>query len=132
MISAALLDTHVLLWALAEPEKLSAQSRALLSDRRVDLWVSAASAWEIATKHRIGKLPGAARIVADFDDHLELLGAHPLSVTTAHALRSGSAQWDHRDPFDRVLAAQAELEGLPFMTADPVFASRPEITVIPA
>ena len=132
MISAVLLDTHVLLWALAEPHKLSAGARALLADRRVDLYASAASAWEIATKNRIGKLSGAGRIVTDFERHLEQLGAHPLSITAAHALRAGSLQWDHRDPFDRMLAAQAEIEGIPLITADPVFTSRRDITVVPS
>jgi PIN domain nuclease of toxin-antitoxin system len=130
--SAVLLDTHVLLWALAEPERLSPNARALLSDRRVDVWVSSASAWEIATKHRIGKLPGASRIVSAFPQHLDRLGARALAITAQHAVTAGAWEWDHRDPFDRMLAAQSTLEALPLMTGDPVFASRTEITVVPA
>lgn len=132
MTRALLLDTHVLLWALTQPEKLTARARLLLADRKVDLFVSAASAWEIATKHRIGKLPGVERIMSDFEQHVDRLGAHTLSITPAHALAAGQLDWHHRDPFDRVLAAQAQLEQLPFMTADPVFGERADLTVVPA
>lgn len=132
MTRALLLDTHVLLWALTQPEKLTARARLLLADRKVDLFVSAASAWEIATKHRIGKLPGVERIMSDFEQHVDRLGAHTLSITPAHALAAGQLDWHHRDPFDRVLAAQAQLEQLPLMTADPVFASCNDLTVIPS
>ncbi|HET8957188.1 MAG TPA: type II toxin-antitoxin system VapC family toxin [Microcella sp.] len=132
MTRALLLDTHVLLWALAQPRKLSPSARSLLSDRSIDLVVSAASAWEIATKHRIGKLPGAAGVIGDLDRHLDRLGAQHLSITTAHALTAGLLDWDHRDPFDRMLAAQARLEQLSLMTIDPVFDERVELTVVPA
>jgi len=130
--SAVLLDTHVLLWALAEPGKLSQNARSVLADRRIDLWVSAASAWEIATKHRIGKLPGAGRLVRDYERNLDRLGAQPLPITAAHALSAGNLDWHHRDPFDRVLAAQAQLEQLPLMTADPVFSEWADVTVVSA
>ena len=132
MTSAVLLDTHVLLWALAEPQKLSSSARDILTDPRTDLWVSAASAWEISTKHRLGKLPGAADIIGALDRHLETLGAQRLSIDMHHAARAGSLDWDHRDPFDRMLAAQAELESLPLMSADPVFAQRAGVRLIPA
>lgn len=132
MTSAVLLDTHVLLWALAEPQKLSSSAHDILTDPHTDLWVSAASAFEISTKYRLGKLPGAADIIGSLDRHLDTLGAQRLSISMHHAARAGSLDWDHRDPFDRMLAAQAELENLPLMSADRVFAQRSGVQLIPA
>jgi PIN domain nuclease of toxin-antitoxin system len=132
VIPAILLDTHVLVWALTEPDKLSARAHDLLADARVDLWVSAVSAFEIATKYRLGKLPGAETVLNDFERHLDRLGAQRLAISVPHAARAGGLDWDHRDPFDRLLAAQAELESLPLMTADTVFEQRSAVTVITA
>lgn len=124
-----LLDTHALLWAIGEPARLSSAARKLIVDRSNDLAVSAASAWEIATKVRIGKLPGAERIVDDYAGQLRRLGAEELAISGAHALLAGSLRWAHRDPFDRVLAAQAITEGMPFLTADPAFTDLAALTV---
>jgi PIN domain nuclease of toxin-antitoxin system len=115
-----LLDTHVLLWALASPDKLSSEVRTLLEDPETDVLVSAASAWEIATKYRIGKLPGAEKIVDGYAAHLTTLGARELPVGSAHALAAGLFAVAHRDPFDRMLAAQAIALVVPLITADPV------------
>ena len=100
-----LLDTHTLLWALAEPQRLSAHAADLIRDPTNVVLVSAASAWEIATKHRLGKLPGAGPIVAGFVAHLATLRAEELPVRSIHALQAGSFVVEHRDPFDRMLAA---------------------------
>ena len=132
MTSAVLLDTHVLLWALAEPYKLSSSARDILTDSRTDLWVSAASAFEISTKYRLGKLPGAADMIGALDHHLDSLGAHRLPIAVHHAARAGSLDWDHRDPFDRMLAAQSELDSIPLMSADRIFAQRAGVRLIPA
>ena len=132
MTRGLLLDTHVVLWALAEPDRLSETARITLADPRVDLWVSAVSAFEIATKHRLGKLPGAERILAELNPLLTRLGAQQLPITMSHASIAGSLEWDHRDPFDRLLAAQAQLESLPLMTADVVFGQLPSVRVSPA
>jgi PIN domain nuclease of toxin-antitoxin system len=120
-----LLDTHALLWALLSPRELSGKARRLLSDRSNTLLVSPASAWEIATKSRIGKLNDARDVVANYDAHLRTLGAIDTPITTAQALLAGGFNVDHRDPFDRMIAAQATLLGVPVVTRDPAFALFP-------
>jgi len=122
---SVLLDTHVVLWAFSSPYKLSPAARTLLENPDTAVLVSAASAWEIATKYRLGKLPGAERIVKGYLAHLTTLGARELSVGSAHALAAGLFAVEHRDPFDRMLAAQAIAEGVPLVTADPAMALFP-------
>ncbi len=116
-----LLDTHVFLWALMTPEKLLPATRAAIESPRNRLYVSAASAWEAATKARLGRLVGAEAAVEGFRSHIRRLGASELPITVEHALLAGRLSHSHRDPFDRMLAAQAMLEGLILVTADPVF-----------
>ena len=125
-----LLDTHVLIWALGAPERLPASVRARLIDRRQRLAVSAASAFEIATKHRLGRLPEAAAFVHDFDRQVTRLGADNLPIDARHAVTAGMLEWSHRDPFDRMLAAQAMTEGLMLVSADTVFQGLPGIRVL--
>lgn len=129
-VSAGLLDTHALVWALTSPERLSARAREVVEDRSVALWVSAGSAWEIATKHRLGKMPGIEGLLAGWDRQLGRLGARELPISSAHARLAGSLDWSHRDPFDRMLVAQASLEGLPILTRDPQIAAYPQATAI--
>lgn len=114
-----LLDTHIFLWAVLEPERLRSSVRATLQDPKTELLVSAASAWEIATKFRIGKLPGAKAVVADYTRIVSELYAESLPITPAHALKAGGWEVPHRDPFDRMIAAQATIEALPLVTTDP-------------
>lgn len=114
-----LLDTHAFLWALIEPDKLSSKTRRLLEDDLTEVMVSAASAWEIATKFRLGKLPGAKRVVAGYEEALHGLQATQLAMTSDHALKAGSWKVQHRDPFDRMLAAQSELGKLALISCDP-------------
>jgi PIN domain nuclease of toxin-antitoxin system len=125
-----LLDTHVLLWALTDPGRLSPVAAAHLGDATNPLLVSAATAWEIATKHRLGRLPQAQVLTATYEDHLHRLGAETLDVTSRHALLAGSLTWDHRDPFDRMLAAQCLVEGLPLVSADHALAGFAGLTTI--
>ncbi|MHB8370422.1 MAG: type II toxin-antitoxin system VapC family toxin [Leptospirales bacterium] len=113
-----LLDTHVFLWAVLEPEKLSPRSLELLEDPDNTLLVSVVSAWEISTKFRLGRLDGAKNIVRHYQQALSGLGARSLAITDAHALRAGSWPMDHKDPFDRMLAAQAHLESVPIVSVD--------------
>ncbi|MGV1007201.1 MAG: type II toxin-antitoxin system VapC family toxin [Dermatophilaceae bacterium] len=119
---ALLLDTHALLWALTDPDALSPTARRLVADSDTDLVVSAASAWELATKHRLGRLPDAGPLLAAHHRHVARLGAGWLDITADHALLAGGMAWRHRDPFDRMLAAQCLVEGLTFVTKDLVFA----------
>ena len=125
-----LLDTHALLWALAQPDLLSILARSILRDASNGVLVSSASAWEIATKRRIGRLRNAEPIVAGYAAHLRMLRAEDLPITAEHALLAGSFQGAHRDPFDRMLAAQAMVEGVPLLTNDRAFESFPELKTI--
>jgi len=122
--SSYLLDTHVLLWLLGDPGRVPGAVREELADRRNTLLVSAASALEISTKVRIGKLD-APTLPSTLGRHLADLGAVPLPVSVDHALLAGSMRWEHRDPFDRLLVAQATLEGLVLVTVDAVIAALP-------
>jgi len=116
-----LLDTHVMLWALTEPTRLGNRAREVIENPASQLAVSAASAWEIATKHRQGRLPQADALLSAYSRHLDRLGAIRLAVAEDHALLAGRLEWNHRDPFDRMLAAQAMIESLVLVTGDPTF-----------
>jgi PIN domain nuclease of toxin-antitoxin system len=122
---AFLLDTHALLWWLAEPERLSPVVHATLADPGQTVFISAASAWEIATKHRLGRLPTAEVLLQDGWLLMESQGFQPLPVSWGHGLRAGNYPMPHRDPFDRLLVAQAELEQLILITLDPALAPFP-------
>ncbi len=113
-----LLDTHTLLWALLTPELLSSRVRELVLDRSNMVLVSAGSAWEIGTKHRLGKLDEAGEVVDNYADHLARLEASEVPITSAHALTAGRFDVAHRDPFDRVIAAQSLLLGVPVASKD--------------
>lgn len=117
-----LLDTHVILWALTEPARLGREARKVIENHSSRLMVSAVSAWEIATKNRLGKLPQADVLLGAYPKHLDRLGVIRLPVAEDHALLAGRLEWAHRDPFDRMLAAQAMIESLVVVTGDPVFA----------
>ena len=123
MAVAVLLDTNALLWSLLEPDKLSASALATVKDPETVLLVSSASAWELSIKHKLGKLTSASRVLADFTGHLKRLQANVLLITPDHALAAGSLPLHHRDPFDRMLIAQAQLEDVPVVTSDDAFDS---------
>jgi PIN domain nuclease of toxin-antitoxin system len=125
MAPSLLLDTHALLWWLVEPEKLSPLAEAAISDPAATIFVSAASGWELATKVRLGKLPGADGLLQDLPSLLQQQGFQPLAVQLHHGVRAGGYRQAHRDPFDRLLAAQAELEGLQLVSLDPALATFP-------
>ncbi len=116
-----LLDTHTLLWWLDGDPRLSQRARRLIGNDETTVLVSAASAWEICTKFRLGKLPGAATVATDVMACLDSQGFLPLPITVDHAQRAGGLPGPHRDPFDRVLIAQSQAEDLPLVTLDPVF-----------
>ena len=116
-----LLDTHALLWLLLEPTKLSKRVRTLLARVDTEVVVSSATAWEIATKHRLGKLDQAGEVVRGYQQHLRTALATELVISSAHALLAGSFKTAHKDPFDRLIAAQGTLETLPVVSTDPAF-----------
>lgn len=118
----ALLDTHTLLWWLFDDPRLSLVARAILADPGNEILVSSASAWEIATKFRLGRLPAATVLAQDIGAWVARAGFSALPITIAHAQRAGAWPQPHRDPFDRMLAAQGAVEDVPLVTRDPVFA----------
>ena len=120
-----LLDSHVLLWWWFEPERLSEQAQKRLGDPATAVMVSAATMWELSLKHHQGKLPELEVVIGDLAGLLQADGFQPLPIVLAHGLRAGSYGQPHRDPFDRMLAAQAELERLVLLTADPQLSSFP-------
>jgi PIN domain nuclease of toxin-antitoxin system len=125
MAPSLLLDTHALLWWLVEPEKLSTFALAAINDPAASIFVSAASGWELATKVRLGKLPGAEQLLQDLPSLLQQQGFQPLAVQLHHGVHAGGYSQAHRDPFDRLLAAQAELEGLQLVSLDTALATFP-------
>lgn len=124
-----LVDTHVLLWLLGEPNRIPEYVRDVLADRTNPLLVSSASALEIAAKVRLGKLQ-APGLVQTLPARLSALDATRLPITVDHALLAGSISWAHRDPFDRLLVAQATLEDATFVTVDKTIASLPVLRVL--
>ena len=113
-----LLDTHALLWWWKDDPRLSKRAAAAIADESNTVLVSAASAWEIAIKHRIGKLSGAASALREFNELIVADGFIHLAVSYQHALKAGGFDIEHRDPFDRMLAAQSIIEGATLVTDD--------------
>ena len=116
-----LLDTHALLWWLAGDAKLSPRAKRSIADQRHEIFVSAASAWEVATKHRIGKLPGAGPLAVDFARVIRSQGFTALPISIEQAQVAGELPGDHRDPFDRMLIAQAREERLALVSSETLF-----------
>lgn len=113
-----LLDTHVLLWLLADPDRIAQQARTAIEDVSNSLLLSAASTWEIATKHALGKLPLPESPEALLARATHELQATELAITGRHALASASLPRHHNDPFDRLLISQAMVEEAVLVTAD--------------
>lgn len=116
-----LLDTHALLWWFTDDAQLSSKVRDAIADETNEIFVSAASAWEIATKQRIGKLSLLPDATTRFGELVAADGFQHLPISHLHSLRAGSYDTLHRDPFDRMLAAQSELEGLMLVSCDRFF-----------
>lgn len=117
-----LLDTHTFLWAAADDRRLSPAARALIEGPEHDVVFSAASAAEISIKAARGRLELPDTPEAYVASRVALFGFEPLPVDARHALRSGQLPPIHWDPWDRLLIAQAQLEGIPLLTADRVIA----------
>jgi PIN domain nuclease of toxin-antitoxin system len=118
-----LLDTHAIIWWLAGIEDLSQPARDAIADGSNHVHVSAASAWEIATKYRIGKLPQASILVHDFEAMVASQGFAALPISLRHATLAGSLEGAHRDPFDRMLIAQALADDLTLVSNERLFDS---------
>jgi PIN domain nuclease of toxin-antitoxin system len=116
-----LLDTHAFLWWLAGDERLSVHAREAISEESDPIVVSAASVWEIATKHRLGKLPGASVIVGGLAGVIESQGFLGLPITIRHGQTAGALPGPHRDAFDRMLIAQAMLDDLTLVSNERAF-----------
>ena len=116
-----LLDTHTLLWWLDGDRRLSRGARKAIAEKNNAVLVSAASAWEISTKVRLGKLPGATEVAAELPAILRRQNFEPLPIAVVHALRAGNLPGPHRDPFDRMLIAQAHDEDLALVSNERVF-----------
>ena len=123
-----LLDTHVALWAIIDSPRLPTKARAQIASTQNNIWISAASVWEIAIKHSLGRgdMPVSAREALNFFD---VAGYLLLPVTAAHAAEVEALPPHHQDPFDRILVAQAVVEPLRLMTHDPIVAQYSELII---
>lgn len=126
-----LVDTHVWIWSLADPNRLSPESRSLLSSSRNVVYLSAASAWELAIKAALGRIELPEPVETYVPTRMARQGITALPITHGHALRVSTLPPHHRDPFDRLLIAQALVERLPILTADAAF-DRYDVEVIRA
>ena len=116
-----LLDTHAFLWWSEDNGRLSADARRAIEDDTNVILISAASAWEIATKYRLGRLPGAGALARDVPGAISSQGFAGLSITVADAVRAGALPGPHRDPFDRMLIAQAQARDLVLISNETLF-----------
>ena len=116
-----LLDTHALIWWLFDDPKLPEAARKVIKAPDNEVLVSCVSAWEITTKHRLGKLPEAGDLPDRFEHYIAAARFRPLPIMFDHALAAGRLPGPHKDPFDRMLIAQGQLNKLPIVTGDPVF-----------
>ena len=121
MAERLLLDTHALIWCFHETEKLSSRARIAIEDSENEVYVSAVTAMEIATKFRIGKLPVASQLANHFLREIALLGFRPLPLTAEQGQRGGNLTIPNQDPFDRLLIAQAQIEGMRLVSNEKQF-----------
>jgi PIN domain nuclease of toxin-antitoxin system len=116
-----LLDTHTFLWWLDGDRRISRRARTAIADEDNEILVSAATAWELSTKARLGKLPGAVAVATDVAGALAQQGFQELPITVLHAQRAGGLRVEHRDPFDRMLIAQTQMEDLVIISNEALF-----------
>lgn len=119
-MTRVLLDTHTLVWWLEAKENLSRKAKEIIEDSETVVFVSAASGWELAIKTQIGKFK-SAELVKGLEREIEKEGFIELPVSLRHALLAGSLDSAHKDPFDRLLIAQAQVEAVPIVSSDKVF-----------
>ena len=124
-----LLDTQCWLWWFSEPERLSEEAINQIADETNQVWFSVSSVWEIGIKVSIGKLPLPEKIDDYISTRMIQLGARSLEITASHALQASALPLFHRDPFDRMLIAQSQIEGMTLVSADSMF-DRYDVSVI--
>ena len=117
----ALFDTHALIWWFSDDSLLPPTVREIIADTDNTQLVSAASAWELAIKYRLGKLRKVADLVSDFSGRIEREGFQLLPISAEHGIRAGMLPGMHKDPFDRMLIAQAQAENVPIISNEMVF-----------
>ena len=115
-----LLDTHTLIWWATDDSALTSRARDRIAGSE-EVLVSAATAWEMAIKVSLGRLPSAFDLVTNFEDSLRSRGFQVLAISAAHGIRAGLLPGPHKDPFDRVLIAQAQAENLAIVSSDQIF-----------
>lgn len=125
-----LLDTHALWWTFSEPARLSDDARSAIFDSRVELLYSPVTPWELATKHRRGRFPEVGSLLTAFPESASRIRATELPISSRHGLLAGRLEWEHRDPFDRMLAAQSILDGARLVTADRAFSTLPGVDIL--
>jgi PIN domain nuclease of toxin-antitoxin system len=116
-----LVDTHAFLWAVLSPERLTDRVRSVFADREAELLLSIATPWEMAIKAGLGKLENGAEILDDFENRVTASGYRMLETSIKHAIRSGYLPRYHKDPFDRLLVAQALDLNVPILSSDDIF-----------
>lgn len=116
-----LLDTHALIWWTQEDERLPQRSRDIIAKPDNVVHLSAATAWEMAIKFNLGKLPEAQGLIANLRSGSGLANFEDLAISRVHAIRAGTLEFEHKDPFDRLLIAQAEIEGLTLISNERLF-----------
>ncbi|EGK84708.1 type II toxin-antitoxin system VapC family toxin [Microcoleus vaginatus PCC 9802] len=125
-----LLDTQCFLWWFAQPDRLNEEAIAQIADETNELWFSVASVWEMGIKVAIGKLPLPEPIDTYISTRMIQLGARSLEITAPHALRAAALPLHHRDPFDRMLIAQAQMEEMTLVSADSMFKQYSDIAIL--
>ena len=125
-----LLDTCAFLWSIQKDVKLGSKANDIVKNCETPLYLSAISAYEIAYKHRIGKLPEYGEISNNYFNFIQKLNVMELPINTHHTYFAGKLEWSHRDPFDRLLAAQASIENLVLITNDSAFDTLPWVKTL--
>ncbi len=119
---AVLLDTHVFFWWITGSDRLAKRHRQLIESKKQSILISAVTGWEMALKVKLGKWPDAAALIPELEVAISAEDFEQLPVTLTHAKLAGSLDLAHRDPFDRLLAAQSISLDVPIATVDPAFA----------
>lgn len=131
MGASYLLDTHAVIWLAIGSRRIRPPILEALNAPAAVVQVSAVSAFEVATKARLGKLTSVTPLVGEWPSRIRQLGAQELALTAEHAVVAGAMEWAHGDPFDRLLVAQSKVEGLTLVTADRAMLAAPGIDVLP-